>query len=113
MEIRESQSNELTIVDVKGRIDSATAQQLADRLAGLVAAGRSRLLIDLDQVEYISSVGFRALLVGGRLAAKAAGSLALCRPSASVRELLDIAGFKTLFSIHAERPAAAPSANPT
>jgi anti-sigma B factor antagonist len=111
VEIREVQSAEFTIVDIKGRIDSTTAQRLADQLESLVAAGRSRLLIDLDQVDYISSVGFRALLIGGRLAAKADGRLALCRPSARVRELLEVAGFGTLFSIHAERPATAPSSD--
>jgi anti-sigma B factor antagonist len=104
MEIREELATDVTIVDVKGRIDSASAKSLGDRLTSLIEAGHARVVVDLDQVDYISSAGFRVLLVAARLAEEASGNLALCRLSAEVRKLFELAAFTDLFEIHQSRP---------
>jgi anti-anti-sigma factor len=106
MDIGEAQTAQGTIVDVKGRIDSNSAKTLGDRLTNLVEAGRTRLVIDLNQVDYISSAGFRVLLVASRLAEEAQGSLALCSLSPEVQKLFELAAFTDLFEIHPSRPTA-------
>ena len=78
MEIAEQQAGEITVVEVKGRIDSNTAKAFGERLTGLIKDGRTRLVVDLKQIIYISSAGFRALLVAGKLAEETNGTLALC-----------------------------------
>lgn len=104
MEIGEKLAADVTIVDVKGHIDSGSAGELGDRLAALFQAGHARLVVDLEQVDYISSAGFRTLLIAGRAAEKASGKLALCRLSPEVKRLFEIANFTELFEIHATRP---------
>lgn len=104
MEITEQQGADVTILDVKGGINSNSAKMLGDRLTGLIEAGCTHLVVDLDQVGYISSAGFRVLLVAGRRAEDANGKLVLCRPSPDVQKLFELAGFTDLFEIHPSRP---------
>lgn len=104
MEIGEEYAGEATIMDVSGRIDSNTAKALADKISSLIDAGRTSLIVNLEQVEYISSAGFRVLLVGSRLAEEADGKLVLCGLSADVQKLFDVTAFTDLFEIHRSRP---------
>src|SRR5262245_22684137 len=103
MEIVEGHAGEITVVEVKGRIDSTTAKAFGDRLTTLIGTGRSRLVVDLKHIIYISSAGFRALLVAGRAAEQANGTLALCSLSAEVQRLFDLGSFTDLFVIYASR----------
>jgi anti-anti-sigma factor len=107
MEIDDRLAADVTIVDVKGRIDSASAGELGDRLAALFQTARTRVVLDLAHVDYISSAGFRTLLIGRRMAENVRGMLALCRLSPEVRKLFDISNFSELFQIYAERPPSA------
>src|SRR5262245_51782293 len=103
MEIAELNAGEITIVEVKGRIDSNTAKLFGERLGSLIKAGRARLIVDLRHIIYISSGGFRELLVAGQLAEETNGRLALCSLSAEVQRLFDLGAFTDLFAIYASR----------
>jgi anti-sigma B factor antagonist len=103
MEIAEQHAGEITIVEVKGRIDSNTAKTLGERLTGLIKTGQTRLVIDLKHIVYITSAGFRALLVAGRLAEETSGTLVLCSLSAEVQRLFDLGAFTDLFVIYQSR----------
>ena len=65
--------------------------------------GRARLVVDLKQIIYISSAGFRALLVAGKLADETKGTLALCGLSAELQRLFDLGAFTDLFTIYGSR----------
>jgi anti-anti-sigma factor len=104
MEMREESSGDATIVALTGRIDSVTSPRLTERLEALVAQGTRRLVIDLAGVDYISSAGLRAFMIGGRRAKQAGGGLELCRPSPSAQRVLDLARIGDLFPIHTDRP---------
>lgn len=99
IEIVITESEGVSTVAPKGRIDSTTAKDFGDRLAGLIGAGSNRLVVDLADIGYISSAGFRALLIAGKLIEKSNGKLALCRLGGEVRRLFDIAAFTDLFLI--------------
>src|SRR5262245_36557639 len=103
MEIAEQHRGDITIVEIRGRIDSNAAKAFGDRLIGLIKAGRARLIVDLNHIVYISSAGFRALLVAGRLAEETNGTLVLCSLSTEVQRLFDLAVFTDLFVIYPSR----------
>jgi len=93
------ESDGVSTVAAKGRIDSSTAKDFSDRVNGLIRSGVNRLVIDFSNIAYISSAGFRALLIAGKLIGGSQGKLALCGMSEEVRRLFDIAGFSDLFLI--------------
>lgn len=104
MELSEAKSNGIVVIGVKGRIDASNTGDLEHKLLDLIAAGERRLVLDLAELDYISSAGLRTLLV----AAKRLGNdkLALAALKDQIREVLDIAGFSSLFQIYPTRQAA-------
>jgi anti-anti-sigma factor len=103
MDIVESQSNGVVIVEPRGRMDSVTAKPFGDRVVELIRSGSPHLLIDLQQVLYISSAGFRSLLIARKLIDEFQGKLVLCGMSTEIKRLFEIGNFMDLFLICATR----------
>jgi anti-anti-sigma factor len=106
MDLNEERLDEVTALSVKGRIDSTTAAQFGQRLDAVVAVPSGRLVVDLRDLDYISSAGFRVLLVAAKRADETGSRLVLCGLSSKVRQLFDVGGFLDLFSITASRDEA-------
>ena len=75
------------------------AHAIRERLLQLIGAGAKRMLLDLRDLEYISSAGFWSLLAVGRQVEARRGSLALYGVGDDVRRLFDLGGFTDLFRI--------------
>src|SRR5262245_49051471 len=86
MKLLEDVTEDITIVEPHGRLDSTTASEFGDRLVSLVQAGRSYVVVDLKNIAYISVAGFGDLLIANRAAAGQQG-------------LFDIGGFTDEFVI--------------
>jgi anti-anti-sigma factor len=106
MEIAEEHTGKITIVEIKGRIDSNTAKVCAEKLTNLINAGHPRLVVDLKHSIYISSAGFRVLLVAGQLVKEKNGAVVLCSLSADLRKLFETGAFTDLFAIYSTRDEA-------
>jgi anti-anti-sigma factor len=91
MEIGEERTGEVLVLAPVGRLDSVSSGEL------------ERLVIDLGAVEYISSAGLRALLLAAKRLKPPAGALVLCGIGPSVRAVLDLAGFTSLFAAEKTR----------
>lgn len=103
MELKEEQVGGVMVVQVKGRLDSTTSPALGERLIQILSAASARLVVDFSQLEYISSAGFRVLLLGAKQAESTDSRLVLCGVSGKVRQLFDLGGFLDLFAISASR----------
>jgi anti-anti-sigma factor len=103
MELKEEQVGGVTVLQVKGRLDSTTSPVLGERLTAILGAAKARVLVDFSQLEYISSAGFRVLLLAAKRADQNTARLVLCGVSGKVRQLFDLGGFLDLFSITATR----------
>ena len=103
MQVHEEQVSGITVLAVKGRLDSNTAPEFGSRLEAIVATPRNRLVVDFGDLEYLSSAGFRVLLVAAKRADNVASRLVLCGLSANVRQLFDLGGFLELFTIVGSR----------
>lgn len=99
MELSESTDGSVMVISVKGRLDSVTSPALDERLSRTLAAPSRRLLIELSHLEYISSAGFRTLLLATKRATESEGQIMLAGVSGKVRELFDLGGFLDLFPI--------------
>jgi anti-anti-sigma factor len=99
MEVLESSTEGVTIVEPRGRMDTLGAKPFGDRVVALIRSGCRQIVIDLKHIQYISSAGFRALLVARKQSADTKGKLVLCGLSAEVRRLFEIGAFIDLFTI--------------
>lgn len=103
MDVIESSTDGVTIVEPRGRIDTITAKPFGDRVVALIRSGATQILIDLKHIQYISSAGFRALLIAHKQSAETKGKLVLCGLSAEVRRMFEMGAFLDLFTICATR----------
>jgi len=103
MDVREDSVGGITVLEVNGRIDSTTAPALGEKLTGVLAAPARRVVLDLGRLEYISSAGFRILLLAAKRAEEAGSRFVICSLSGKVRQLFDLGGFLDLFSISPSR----------
>ena len=98
MEITVQEFKHCDLITVKGRVDSATAPQLAQALETANENGKYKLVMDMEKLEYMSSAGFRALLGAQRNCKKYnRGEVVLSNVPNRIREALELAGFTELF----------------
>jgi anti-anti-sigma factor len=82
---------------LSGELDTATAPTLRDHVVRLISEGRSHLVFDCTNLEFIDSTGL-GVLIGARARALAAnGSVALFGVSSALRRLLVVTGIDGLF----------------
>lgn len=103
MVLSEEQSGVVVVLQVTGRIDSTTAPMLGERLVAMLGSAGSRVVVELSRLDYISSAGFRVLLLAAKRAEQTASKLVLCGVSGKVRQLFDLGGFLDLFTITSSR----------
>ena len=97
MKMVEAVAEDVTVLEAYGRLDSTTAKEFGDRLVALVQAGRNAIVVDLKNIAYISSAGFRVLLIANRATSEKQGKLALCGITGEVRRLFEIGAFLDQF----------------
>jgi anti-anti-sigma factor len=100
-----SDSGILTLT-VNGRIDADTTAKFSGILNGAIDTGDHKIVLDLSGIDYVSSVGLRALILGAKRVAPLGGRIVLCGPQERIRHLLEIAGFTSIFTITATRDEA-------
>jgi anti-sigma B factor antagonist len=101
MEIRTQQLGDVLIADIAGRLDSRTAGPAATELNKLAQGGHGKLVLNVRELEYVSSAGLRAMLVAAKLAQARGGTLAICGANAAVAEVMEISGLARLLHLHA------------
>jgi anti-anti-sigma factor len=99
MDLTQEKVGETVVLQIKGRIDSSTAPDLGKCLMAILEVPKSRVLLDLGQLEYISSAGFRILLLAAKRADEKGSRFVLCGLSAKVKQFFDLGGFLDLFMI--------------
>jgi anti-sigma B factor antagonist len=100
METEKHEYKRVAVIAVTGRVDSETAPKLESELRELVDAGKTQIVLDLKNVEYMSSAGLRAMVSTLKSVKRVNGDLRLANPSTRVDEVLRLAGLTSIFSIH-------------
>ena len=100
MDISTQEVKRVSVMTVKGRVDSATAPDLENALKQLVETEKTQIVLDLKDVEYMSSAGLRAMVSTLKAVKRINGDLRLCSPSPRVAEVLRLAGLTSIFNIY-------------
>jgi anti-sigma B factor antagonist len=101
--MREERIGNVTVLETRGRIDSTTASAFGEKLMGAIDGGGQGVVVDLQQLEYISSAGFRALLLAAKRADQHGSRFVLCEIVGKTRQLFDLGGFLDVFVICGSR----------
>ncbi len=95
-DIRFEKNGDALTVWLTGRVDSVNATEVGDRLDAIRAEnGCEKLIIDLGDLNYISSAGLRILL----RQKKAVPDTRVVNVSSDVYEILDVTGFTEMMNV--------------
>lgn len=99
MQIVVSNENNITLLTFDGRLDTQTAPEAQTLLTEAIAGEGKRVVIDFDQLDYISSAGLRILLIAAKQLKASQGEIRICNLNQVVQEVFDISGFSSIFQV--------------
>ena len=99
MELLSARHGDALVLSPRGRIDHASAEAFKAALEPhLAGCGPGRpLVLDLGAVDYIASIGLRALILASRQARAQGGTIVVAALGPLVREIFEISKFTLVF----------------
>ena len=80
----------------KGRIDSDSADILLEKLETMLNNGEKVIILNMSQIEYLSSIGIRVILKIFKQVTEAGGTFNIERPSKIVKNVLGMVALKEM-----------------
>jgi anti-sigma B factor antagonist len=97
MEISTEQIGAVTVARLSGDLDTGTSSIAGDALTALLDDGAQTLLVNLENVGFVSSAGLRVLLSAAK---RLSSKLRVCGLNETVQEVFDISGFTSIFDVY-------------
>jgi anti-anti-sigma factor len=101
MEITRTARAEQFEIKLKGRMDATWSDHVARALAECVQSGQHVIMVDMAEVDYLSSAGIRILVLYARQLSKIQGRFGVVNASNSVRKVLELSGLAVLLMAQA------------
>lgn len=89
----------VSIMKVKGRVDSETAPELDNALSKLLNENRNKIVLNLQGVDYMSSAGLRSLVKALKESQKSGGDVRLASVSEPIEVILRTVGMMQMFKL--------------
>ena len=99
MSIEEERLAAATVLTPQGRIDGSNAPALEAALLAAIEPAPPRVVLDLAQVDYISSAGLRMVVLVSKRLKQRGGKLVLCSLQALVQEVFVVSGLVGMIAI--------------
>jgi anti-sigma B factor antagonist len=100
MQIEFITHNASCIVAIQGSVDALTSSQLTESLNREIQNGHHFLVVDLSQVEFMSSAGLRAILGALKGSRQNGGDLRLAAAQPAVDKVLQVSGFTSILKTY-------------
>ena len=110
MEIVERTVNDVTVLDLKGKMTLGEGDELLkDRINSLLADGKKKLVLNLEGVPYIDSAGLGEIVRTFTTVSRQGGKLKLLNLTKRIEDLLSITKLLTVFETFESEPDAVKS----
>jgi len=96
LEITEVISDGICRFTAKGRVDSNSADTLLFKLENALNDGQKAIILNMSQVDYLSSIGIRVILKIYKQASEEGGTFNIERPSQIVKNVLGMVALKEM-----------------
>ena len=87
------------VVRLSGQLDTLTAKPFESHLVKQIAEGQKRIIVDLGEVNYVSSYGLRVFLLTAKQLRSDRRAFILCRLTPEVKKIFRISGFDKILAI--------------
>jgi len=99
MDLQTRTEGNATVVAVSGRLDAVTAPEFEKNIREVIDSGNIYIVVDFEQLDYISSAGLRGLLLMAKLLNAKAGHACLANVTGNVKSVFDMCGFCSVFKM--------------
>ena len=106
MKVETQWQDENLVVMTEGRVDGTNATEFQDALTGAIQDGGAGVVLDFENLSYISSAGLRVILMVAKDLRRQGTRFAACSLIAPVRDVFVISGFDKIIPIHDTQEAA-------
>jgi anti-anti-sigma factor len=112
MGIHAERAGGTVIAKADGRIDSSNSREFHSELEAVITDSDTCVVLDFEDVVYISSAGMRVLLLTAKSLQQSGTVFALCSMNDSIREVFQISGFDKIIPIHDSQAEALSAVSP-
>ena len=99
LQVNTNEVNDVVIVKLLGNLDTNTAPDAETEINKWLGNGTLKMIINLEQTNYVSSAGLRIFLATAKKITASGGVVKLCMANDVVQEILDISGFSTILDV--------------
>ena len=99
MEFSVKKLGQAVIIRLTGRLDAITSPQFERDIEKCITSPQDNLVLDLAELDYISSAGLRIILKIAKAFNGVQWSLSLCQPQDHVREIFEMSGFEHFITL--------------
>ncbi len=92
--------NDVSVLKVRGYLDTTTSSELENALYGLLGRGSWRIVIDLSGVDYISSAGWGIFISEIKQVRDHGGDIKLAGMVGDVHEVFQLLEFHTILEAY-------------
>ena len=93
MEIIEKEQEGVSVFKLTGRLDSKTSPEFEKKVFDAIEKGSKNMIVDFEDLDYISSAGLRVILKATKDLKRAEGKFVLCSMKDYVKEVFEISGY--------------------
>jgi anti-sigma B factor antagonist len=106
MEIQVTKLEKGVLLKVSGRMDAENAHQFQAACEQWIAQGARHILVDLSDLQYVSSMGLSSFMIVAKSLQPKAGSLILCRLQGLPRQVFELTRLIDVFPVFDSTEAA-------
>lgn len=92
--------NAIPVLELEGEVDVYTAPKIKSQLVELINNGKYKIVIDLDNVDFMDSSGLGVLVGGLKRVKPHNGAISLVCSREQILKIFKITGLTKIFSIH-------------
>ena len=104
--VTRSSEGDLTVLSLEGYLDAHTAPVFEKAVQAEVDAGRFSIIVDAEQLKYISSAGLGVFMSFIEEVREQGGDIKICSLVPKVKQIFDILGFQAIYDMVETRAAA-------
>lgn len=106
MNLKTQSFDAVELITLPQRLVMANAPEVRAAIKDLIDDGRTRLVLDLQGVEFVDSSGLSVLVSTLKAVQPRGGEVLLLSPSDGVRSLIELTRLHQIFAIYEDRAAA-------
>ena len=100
LDIEHEEKEGVTEVYFFGKMDTRTSPEAEKYMNQLIDDGGNNILMNFEELDFISSTGLRVILATGKKLMGSNGKLTICNPNITVNDVLKMSGFNRMFGVY-------------